>query len=295
MLGKLLLFYAFCLASVSALSAYQDMTAAEYSNLINTADSLVLIDVREANEYDSGHIAGAHLFPLNSQVFQKKYRELPAAFRIAINCGSGFRSAQAAAILDTADGRKHAGRVYNLTSGLPSNWPGGLVKGGQDGPSVKAGRDSLAFGTRETGHTVFDTLLIINIASRGTALLRFARADTAFTVRPDTAAVLPGDTLRVAVSFTPRNTTAYMDTLKVFHAGLGQNPLKLVLKGSGAAPVHGDIDASGKVDVFDLLELLKALSGRGDAESRSRSDINADSRVDVFDLLALLKLLSGRG
>lgn len=53
-----------------------------------------------------------------------------------------------------------------------------------------------------------------------------------------------------------------------------------------------DLDFSGRVDVFDLLALLRRLS-RGSAPDGDDIlyDLNDDSRVDVFDLLALLRKL----
>ncbi len=52
----------------------------------------------------------------------------------------------------------------------------------------------------------------------------------------------------------------------------------------------GDLNADGKVDVFDLLALLKQLGNPG---SGYRSgDLDSNGKVDVFDLLALLKKLA---
>ncbi len=51
----------------------------------------------------------------------------------------------------------------------------------------------------------------------------------------------------------------------------------------------GDINADGKMDIYDLLELLRAL---GNAWLQTgRMDLNADSKTDVFDLLLLLRML----
>ncbi|HUU27485.1 MAG TPA: putative Ig domain-containing protein [archaeon] len=53
----------------------------------------------------------------------------------------------------------------------------------------------------------------------------------------------------------------------------------------------GDVDQSGKVDIFDLLELLKVLGGS--KPDNVASDVNISGKTDIFDLLALLKLLAG--
>ncbi len=55
--------------------------------------------------------------------------------------------------------------------------------------------------------------------------------------------------------------------------------------------VPGDVDGSGKIDVFDLLDLLKVLGGS--KAPSALSDIDANGKTDVFDLLALLKKLAG--
>ncbi|MCE5272953.1 Ig-like domain-containing protein [bacterium] len=49
-----------------------------------------------------------------------------------------------------------------------------------------------------------------------------------------------------------------------------------------------DLDGNGKVDVFDLLVLLRALTSHEDR------DVNGDGKTDIWDLLVLLKVLSGK-
>ena len=52
----------------------------------------------------------------------------------------------------------------------------------------------------------------------------------------------------------------------------------------------GDLDSNGKIDIFDLLGLLKVLGGSQQASAAA--DTNGDGKVDIFDLLELLKLLA---
>ncbi len=61
---------------------------------------------------------------------------------------------------------------------------------------------------------------------------------------------------------------------------------------ASTTPVYkpGDCNRDNKLDVFDLLALLKAL---GSGAQGADYDCNGDSRVDVFDLLSLLKSLGG--
>ncbi|HUU26263.1 MAG TPA: cohesin domain-containing protein [archaeon] len=57
------------------------------------------------------------------------------------------------------------------------------------------------------------------------------------------------------------------------------------------AGITGDVNGSGSVDIFDLLQLLKVLGGT--SEVSAASDVNQSGSTDIFDLLALLKLLAG--
>jgi len=50
----------------------------------------------------------------------------------------------------------------------------------------------------------------------------------------------------------------------------------------------GDASGDGKVDIFDVLAVLKALSGTA---SVGPSDVNGDGKTNIFDVLAVLGLL----
>ena len=54
----------------------------------------------------------------------------------------------------------------------------------------------------------------------------------------------------------------------------------------------GDSNNDGKIDIFDLLDMLQMLSGKKQASAGADADVNG--KVDIFDLLALLKKLSGK-
>ncbi|KPJ58767.1 MAG: hypothetical protein AMJ46_13645, partial [Latescibacteria bacterium DG_63] len=53
----------------------------------------------------------------------------------------------------------------------------------------------------------------------------------------------------------------------------------------------GDVDGNAKVDIFDLLELLKVLGGS--VQPGVFSDVDVNGKTDIFDLLELLKILAG--
>jgi rhodanese-related sulfurtransferase len=61
-----------------------------------SARAITLVDVREAGEFRSGHIAGAMLVPLST--FAVKAREIPTDKPIVLYCLSGGRSGQALAL-----------------------------------------------------------------------------------------------------------------------------------------------------------------------------------------------------
>jgi len=60
----------------------------------------------------------------------------------------------------------------------------------------------------------------------------------------------------------------------------------------GRKSTAGDVDSNGRVDIFDLLELLRSISGR--RAPLPADDVDSSGRVDVFDLIELLAIISGR-
>lgn len=53
--------------------------------------------------------------------------------------------------------------------------------------------------------------------------------------------------------------------------------------------LQGDVDYNGRVNIFDLLELLKMLAGK--VAENACSDVNRDGANNIFDLIELLQLL----
>jgi rhodanese-related sulfurtransferase len=84
----------------------------EAKEMLDEGDS-VLIDVRNPNEFQTGHLPGATLIPVNN-VFQRR-EELPADKKIIFVCSVGQRSALAAEM--AAAGGLPADRLYNLEGG----------------------------------------------------------------------------------------------------------------------------------------------------------------------------------
>jgi rhodanese-related sulfurtransferase len=88
------------------------LTVPEVKEMMS-GDDAVVIDVRNPNEFQSGHLPGATLIPVNS-VFQRR-DELPADKKIIFVCSVGQRSALAAEM--AAAGGLPADRLYNLEGG----------------------------------------------------------------------------------------------------------------------------------------------------------------------------------
>ncbi len=84
------------------------------------AKTLQLVDVREVDEYEAGHVPGAINLPLSELL--ERYGELDKDTAYHIICQSGGRSVQACAFLD-----KEGYDVTNLTGGTGA-WMGELER-----------------------------------------------------------------------------------------------------------------------------------------------------------------------
>ena len=112
LLSLLLGVLGFAACSSAQSDSIQTVTAEELAQIIK-ADSVILVDVRTAGEYDAGHIENAR----NIDVLKDTFRSiaigtLPKDKTIAVYCRSGKRSLKAAAIL-----AKEGYKVVNLRGG----------------------------------------------------------------------------------------------------------------------------------------------------------------------------------
>ena len=88
---------------------YRSVTPAQAAALLQ--DGAVLVDVREAHEWRSGHAPKSRHIPLGA--LPGRMRELPERRMLVTVCHSGMRSARAAALL-ARSGRE----VVNLRGGM---------------------------------------------------------------------------------------------------------------------------------------------------------------------------------
>ena len=78
---------------------YQQITQEEAKEMMDTQEVLIL-DVREQDEYDGGHIPGAVLLPLGSISEESAARVIPEKdTTVLVYCRSGSRSKKAAKAL----------------------------------------------------------------------------------------------------------------------------------------------------------------------------------------------------
>lgn len=89
------------------------ITAIQLNTLINSAEETpLLLDVREANEFEHCHIAGSQLMPMRS--IPDHLNELPKDDAIITICHHGVRSQQVAQYLI----QQGFSNVTNLTGGV---------------------------------------------------------------------------------------------------------------------------------------------------------------------------------
>lgn len=74
------------------------MDAVELKSLIDQNEELILVDCREQDEWDAGHIAEAEFFPL-SKLKESNIPNYDKSKKIVLQCRSGKRSMAAAEIL----------------------------------------------------------------------------------------------------------------------------------------------------------------------------------------------------
>ena len=75
---------------------YEQITAEEAKQIMDSGEELVILDVREQDEYDTGHIPGAVLIPYE-KIREKAEEVLPDKNKtILVYCRSGRRSKIAA-------------------------------------------------------------------------------------------------------------------------------------------------------------------------------------------------------
>lgn len=104
-------------------SKVKNVSAEEAYALINEDSEFIILDVRTKEEYDSGHIPGAKLIPVQILPMKlaelDKYKEKP----VLVYCASGGRSPRAVDTLVNNSFKK----IYHLSRGI-SSWRYNLTR-----------------------------------------------------------------------------------------------------------------------------------------------------------------------
>ncbi|MCO4793168.1 MAG: rhodanese-like domain-containing protein [Bacteriovoracaceae bacterium] len=79
----------------------KSINASELKAKLDAGDKIILVDCREQEEWDAGHIGAAQLMPLST--FQENFKSLDPNAEIIMQCRSGKRSLTACQILQEND------------------------------------------------------------------------------------------------------------------------------------------------------------------------------------------------
>lgn len=94
-----LLLLAGCSGNAASESAYQQITQEEAKEMMDTQE-VIILDVREQDEYDGGHIPGAVLLPVGTIDETTAAQVIPEKdSTVLVYCRSGNRSKTASAAL----------------------------------------------------------------------------------------------------------------------------------------------------------------------------------------------------
>jgi rhodanese-related sulfurtransferase len=98
----------------------RDISAETLKALVDSGDAIV-VDVREAREFEAGHIPGAINLPLST--FSPAALPEPQGRKLILSCAAGARSARALAACEAAhaevDGHLAGGLGAWASAGLP--------------------------------------------------------------------------------------------------------------------------------------------------------------------------------
>ena len=91
---------------------YGDLTVEQAKSLIDSNPALVILDVRSQEEYDSGHLEGAILIPVDE--LGTRLDELSPDEDLLVYCRTGNRSSNAVNILQANGFTK----IYHMKDGI---------------------------------------------------------------------------------------------------------------------------------------------------------------------------------
>ena len=92
---RLIPIFALIMAGCATNSSFKSVDATQFGEVIKNPE-VQLVDVRTADEYNSGHIVGAENMDVNQSDFDSRVATLDKARPVALYCRSGRRSKEAA-------------------------------------------------------------------------------------------------------------------------------------------------------------------------------------------------------
>lgn len=95
-------------------AAVKNVTTDEAQKLLKADPKIVVIDVRTADEYQAGHIAGAKNIDIMADDFAKQIAALDKTQTYVFHCAAGGRSARACALPEVQQLKS----VYHMNEGF---------------------------------------------------------------------------------------------------------------------------------------------------------------------------------
>lgn len=108
------LFIALSLLGCTKQEGLQNLTASEFQTTLKSAEPGQILDVRTSDEYAHGHIEGAVLADISSNLFQEAAVKLDKSKTVYVYCLSGGRSSAAASQLQEMGFKS----IVNLSGGM---------------------------------------------------------------------------------------------------------------------------------------------------------------------------------
>jgi rhodanese-related sulfurtransferase len=101
----------------TAFAQSDEITPVEFRRLMEEDKSVVILDVRTAEEVESGVIGNPVVIDYFKKDFKAKIKELDTSKTYLVYCATGFRSSETVLFMKKSGFKK----VYNLSGGL-QNW-----------------------------------------------------------------------------------------------------------------------------------------------------------------------------
>ena len=161
-----------------------------------------------------------------------------------------------------------------------------------DPPEITLSVTNIALGELLVDSSASDSFIISNTRPGKLYIEGINSSSGLFTAQPSSGVLDQDSSLSVTVSFSPDSPGSKSAVLSVLSNDPDNPSLTVSLSGSGKASfIVGDVDLSGKINIFDLLALLKYLKMNASAADYPHADCDGNGKIDIFDLLKLLQIL----